>query len=257
MRRLDRHRRDWDDLASVDPLWAILSDPERRGRRWSEPEFFATGEADVLRVVRAARELGRPVGRGRALDFGCGVGRVSRHLAEHFDEVVGVDISERMVEQARAANADVPGCVFVVNPAPDLGRFPARTFDLVYSRIVLQHLRSAAEVRRYVEEFLRVVREDGLVVFQLPDAVPWRARRDLRRRLYALLRTLGVRESWLYERAGLHPMRATGMSEDAVRRFVAGRGAVVARVERDEPEPAVASYQYYVHRSGAAAPGPA
>jgi SAM-dependent methyltransferase len=247
MGRLQRQKRDWEDLASVDPLWAILSAPERRGRRWTPQELFETGESDVLRVVRVARELGRPRQWKRALDFGCGVGRVTRALAGHFDEVCGVDISERMIEQAQSLNADVPSCTFVVNVAPDLRCFAPRSFDLVYSRIVLQHLRSAADVRHYLEDFLRVVRADGLVVFQLPDAVPWRARRDLHRRLYGFLRALGIRERWLHDRAGLSPMRTTGMGEETVRRFLGGRGAVVARVEADEPVPALPSFQYYVH----------
>ena len=247
MGRLQRQKRDWEDLASVDPLWAILSVPERRGRRWTLQEFFETGESDVLRVVRVARDLGRPRGWNRALDFGSGVGRVTRPLANYFDEVAGVDISEHMIEQARRLNADAPSCTFLVNVDSDLGLFASRSFDLVYSRLVLQHLQSAATVRRYLTEFLRVVRPDGLVVFQLPDAVPWRARLDLHRRLYGLLRAVGVHRSWLYDRAGLNPMRTTGMSEEAVRRFLDAHGAVVARVEPDEPAPAVPSFQYYVH----------
>lgn len=247
MGRIQRQRRDWEDLASVDPLWAILSVPERRGRRWTLEEFFETGESDVLRVVRVARDLGRPRRWNRALDFGSGVGRVTRPLAGYFDEVAGVDISEQMIEQARCLNADTPNCTFLVNVAPDLELFSPRSFDLVYSRLVLQHLQSAATVRRYLTEFLRVVRRDGLVVFQLPDAVPWRARLDLHRRLYGFLRSVGVHRIWLYDRAGLNPMRITGMSQEEVRRILDAHGAAVARVEPDEPAPALPSFQYYVH----------
>lgn len=240
-----RHRRDWEDLADVDPLWAILSDPERRGGRWELEEFLSTGEADVERVLRVARELTRPRSRDRALDFGCGVGRVTRALARHFDEALGVDVSERMVEHARRINADVPNCRFDVNPAPDLRGLESGAFDLVYSRIVLQHLRRLEDAFRYIEEFLRVAHPDGLVVFQLPDAVPWQRRLDLRRRAYAVLRALGTSPRRLHER-GLSPIRVIGAPQQEVRRFLAVRGAALALAEPDDAVPGLSSFQYYV-----------
>ena len=42
-----RHVRDWEELAELDPLWAVLSDPRRAGGRWPIAEFFATGEGEV------------------------------------------------------------------------------------------------------------------------------------------------------------------------------------------------------------------
>ena len=244
-----RQQREWEDLASVDPLWAILSDPERRGGRWQLDEFFATGEADVERALTVAAELGRPVRRDRALDFGCGVGRVTRALAGRFSEVVGVDISEQMVEQARRLNEQVRNAHFLVNGAPDLRVLPDASFDLVYSRIVLQHLRSRDDALRYVAEFLRVARRDGLVVFQLPAEIPARDRLHLRRRLWSLLRRLGVGADRLHT-WGLSPIRMIGVSEDGVRGFVSAHGAVVSRAEPDDAVEGLASFQYYVLPDG-------
>ena len=48
---LERHRRDWEQLAEVDPLWAILAAPDARGGRWKLDEFFATGEAEIAEVL--------------------------------------------------------------------------------------------------------------------------------------------------------------------------------------------------------------
>ncbi len=117
---LERHKQEWEELASVDPLWAISTDAEHRGGRWELGEFFDTGEAEISEVLKAADDLGEPVRRGRALDFGCGVGRLSRPLAKRFRECVGLDISEGMVKLARELNEDRPNCRFVVNDAPDL-----------------------------------------------------------------------------------------------------------------------------------------
>ena len=240
-----RQQREWEDLAAVDPLWAILSDPARRGGGWELEEFFRTGEADAERALARAHELGRPARRVRALDFGCGVGRVTRALAGRFGEAVGVDLSESMVEQARRLNAKVANARFLVNAQPDLGELEDASFDLVYSRIVLQHLSSAGEALRYVAEFLRVVRPDGIVVFQLPAAVPLRNRLHLRRRAWTVLRTVGIGPQRLHA-WGLSPIRVIGLDRTEVVRFVTERGAEVRCAEPDDAVGGLAGFQYYV-----------
>ena len=232
--------RDWEELAEVDPLWAVLSDPERRGGRWQLDEFLATGEADADRVLRVADELGRPARRARALDFGCGVGRVTRALAGRFEEALGVDVSPRMVAQARELHADVPNCRFET-----IEELENASYDLVYSRIVLQHLPRARDALGYIEDFLRAVRPDGLVVFQLPDAIPWRRRLGLRRRAYALLRAVGMSPGRLHA-LGLSPIRVIGVPREEVERFLEQRGATVAVAEPDDAVAGLASFQYYV-----------
>lgn len=235
-----RHQRDWEDLAEVDPLWAVLSHPDRRGGRWEAEEFFATGPADAERVLRVADELGRPARRERVLDFGCGVGRVTRAFAAHFEEAVGVDVSERMVERARELNADFPNCRFEV-----VGPLEIESFDLVYSRIVLQHLSGPSEALAQIDELIDLARPEGLVVFQLPDAIPWRRRLELRRRLYAVLRTLGVRAQRLHT-WGLSPIGVIGVPREHIEQFLAALGATAARIEPDDAVAGLTSWQYYV-----------
>ena len=81
--------------------------------------------------------------------------------------VSGVDVSETMVEKARIANQDFPQLSFFHNPHPDLRIFNDNEFDLVYTSIVLQHI-SYPESLEYVKDFTRIIRKDGLAVFQLP-----------------------------------------------------------------------------------------
>src|ERR671910_443066 len=121
---IDRQAQDWNELARLDPHWAILTSPGKRFGGWDSDEFFATGTAEAEAFMRRAEQLGLPRERGRALDFGCGLGRMTRALAAHFDECVGVDISEGMVRGARDANAGVAGVSFVLNRADDLSQFP-------------------------------------------------------------------------------------------------------------------------------------
>jgi SAM-dependent methyltransferase len=231
---LERHKRDWEELAAEDPLWAVLGDPARRGGGWQVADFLRTGEEEIEQLVARGRELGLPTAFGRALDFGCGAGRLTRALAGHFSECVGVDISESMVAEARRINADCSGCTFVVNDTPDLRRFPDASFDLVYSTLVLQHLPGRRLVAAYVAEFVRLLSPGGAAVFQLPSSLGLLHRPQASRRLYGVLRMLRVPERVLLRRTPLTPMRMLAAPEDWVRRTVAAAGGAVVAVDRLE-----------------------
>ena len=241
---LERHRQDWERLAEVDPLWAVLTAPGRKGGRWDVDEFFATGETEIAHVISIAERLGRPARRERALDFGCGVGRLTRALGGRFAKAVGVDISAGMVDQARRLNDAFPACEFLVN-ASDLGALETDSFDFVYSSIALQHVPTVGEIERYVTELLRVARPDALVVFGIPSRIPFPWSLQPRRRAYALLRRLGVPESWMLRRTPLTPMRMTPVPESEVRRLLEREGATVLDTEPIDEGP-LRALRYYV-----------
>src|SRR5580698_873897 len=90
-------RRHWDALAKDDPFWAVLTQSQKQGNRWAIDEFFSTGVAEAAADVARARAVSPGLRMGRALDFGCGAGRLTQGLARHFERVTGLDISERMV----------------------------------------------------------------------------------------------------------------------------------------------------------------
>ena len=205
---VERNRQEWEELASLDPLWAVLTYPKYRYGKWQLDAFFATGRDEVAHVMKAASRHDLPQRRNVALDFGCGVGRLTRALAEEFDHVYGVDISQSMIEHAKVLNADIPNCTFVVNPFGDLALFENESFGFVYSSLVLQHLPTRRQIFQYVSEFLRVTRAGGLVVFQLLSRIPLLERMQLRRRLYSGLRAVGMPSTFLYRRLGLAPIRA-------------------------------------------------
>jgi SAM-dependent methyltransferase len=238
----ERHRRDWEELAAVDPLWAILSDSQRRGGRWETEEFLATGEPEVAPLLAACEELGLPRGRERVLDFGCGVGRLARPFAARFSEYVGLDVAEGMVEQARRVNEGVPGCTFL---AGSLDQLEAASFDLVYSNLVLQHQPSLAVVESSLAGFLRVVRPDGLVVFQLPAKLRLRQRLQPTRRAYAALRRAGLSAELLQRRLRLHPIRLLALPEADTRQVLERNGGRVLRVVAEELG-AISSLRYFV-----------
>ncbi len=167
--KLDKLHQTWNTLGESDPLWAILSEPEKTGNRWNLDEFLRTGEEEIRGLMNYVESLSvPPLKRGVALDFGCGVGRLTQALALHFDECHGVDIAETMLERARAINRHGERCTYHLNQVNDLQLFPSNTFDFVYSNIVLQHMPLEASTS-YLPEFVRVLKRGGLVVFQLPS----------------------------------------------------------------------------------------
>ena len=160
-------RKTWDALAVSDPWRAILGRPGE-GKQWDAEEFFLSGEYEVNGVMQYAGTLGLPGERRTALDFGCGAGRLTQALAEHFESATGVDVSPAMLELARQHNRKGERCRYVLNESGDLAQFVDGSFDFIYSNITLQHLRPKW-IRAYLGEFVRVLAPGGLLVFHLPS----------------------------------------------------------------------------------------
>jgi SAM-dependent methyltransferase len=246
---LEADRRDWNALSRRDPMWAVCSVPGTRGT-WDRATFFSTGEAEVAGIVSGLRDNGLLATTDRALDFGCGLGRLSRALAETFSEVIGVDISEEMVEQARALNADRPMCRFIVNPTDRLPAIEDASCDLVLSLIALQHVSQRAAIRSYIGEFVRVARPGGAIVFQLPTRVARRVRlhpRRLVQRLAGRVRGRPLLAPALIE----HSMVLNALPEPEVRELLVSCGAELVAVMSDarSGSDAVPSVSYVAKRT--------
>ena len=170
---LDEWQKNWNELGKDDPLWVVLTDPTRKGGKWDPAEFFQTGRDEIAKILSEAAALGPPLAHGRALDFGCGVGRLSQAMAEHFEEVEGVDISPSMIAHAERFNRFPQTCRYHVNSDSDLRRFPDRHFDFIYSSITLQHIEPRFE-KLYVQDFIRVLKPEGVAVFQILSPGLWR-----------------------------------------------------------------------------------
>jgi SAM-dependent methyltransferase len=166
---LDELARHWDEFGKQDPLWAIRTEPDKRGGKWEIGEFFGSGQTHVDGLVVRLAELGLPT-RGAVLDFGCGVGRLTQAFADHYDEAWGVDIAPSMIEGAEAFNHHGSRVHYVVNERADLSCFEDEFFDLVFSVIVLQHMRPDLALG-YVREFFRICKPGGAVVFQIPSHI--------------------------------------------------------------------------------------
>lgn len=169
MGSLTELQKNWEELAQTDPMWAICADPEKRNRRWTREEFFATGVREIEKVLGHLRSLGVQLDSDApVLDFGCGVGRLTRALSSHFHRCWGVDISATMIANAREFNGDCANCTFWLNETDNLKRFSDGYFGFIYTSIVLQHIEPRF-VKAYLGEFVRVLKPGGVLVFQITD----------------------------------------------------------------------------------------
>jgi SAM-dependent methyltransferase len=162
---VDRLKSTWENLGKADPLWAVLTDPERRHGGWQVDEFLATAAQPIARVRQLLDEAGLSLG-DRTLDFGCGAGRLANGLAAHVKEVVGVDIAQSMIDEADRINQFPDRVSFVAYDGHRLP-FADESFDSVVSLISIQHSPPVVQLACLVE-LQRVVRDGGVLVFQIP-----------------------------------------------------------------------------------------
>jgi SAM-dependent methyltransferase len=169
MTTLDKLKNDWESLAERDAFWAILTDDSKVGGKWDVEEFMATGDAEIETVMSYLADIDcLPDCNGEALDFGCGVGRLTQALARRFGSCVGVDISQQMIQKAESLNM-YRHCRYVANPDERLP-FADATFSFLYSNIVLQHVPQRFS-EAYLREFIRVLAPGGVLVFGVQDSL--------------------------------------------------------------------------------------
>ena len=182
----------WESLSKTDPLWAILSDPRHRGGQWDLKSFFETGEQEVATLVSYLATIHYKLPElGPAVDFGCGVGRLSRAIAHRVSPVIGIDIAQGMIDQAKKLNPDESRFKFICNASTKLPLADAQV-RFLYSSIVVQHIpRPMADA--YIGEFVRVLASGGLAVFQIFDSLKPEAPKTLTRRWQQVKTRLALR----------------------------------------------------------------
>lgn len=169
---MDLHelQRNWHEFGRRNALGSIftLTQSEDELPEWDRHEFFETGVEEIEHVVRYLDALELEIPRTRALDFGCGVGRLTQALGRHFDKCDGVDIAPSMIELAREYNALGDRCTYHLNARDDLRLFADDSFDFIYSTVVLQHI-APEYSRNYIREFVRVLASGGVALFDVPS----------------------------------------------------------------------------------------
>ncbi|MGC8517983.1 MAG: class I SAM-dependent methyltransferase [Steroidobacteraceae bacterium] len=141
---LNEPDQDWEKIGRKGPYFGVLRHPQYRTRSLTDAareQFFQSGEARIRTVIdTVAKRLGVELRPRRALDFGCGVGRLLIPLARLSGEATGIDISDSMRAEAQR-NCEARG-VGNVRVARDLSALEG-SYDFIHSHIVFQHMKVA------------------------------------------------------------------------------------------------------------------
>jgi SAM-dependent methyltransferase len=166
---LIRLRKAWARLGEIAPHWSCLPEPAFRPERIAANRraFLASGRADRALVEGVlARHRIAPDRLGRLVDFGCGVGRATLHLAAICPEITGVDISTPHLALARAeARSRGMDHIAWLRSRPDRA-MPAEGYGLWFSRRVLQHVPPPLS-RQLLSLGFAGLQPGGVAVFQL------------------------------------------------------------------------------------------
>jgi SAM-dependent methyltransferase len=142
---------------------------------YDDPTFFAKykamreSAAELNQVLEqpAVRSLLPELNGKTVLDLGCGTGILSRYLVRHgAKQVVGVDISKKMLETARQQTND-QRIVFLESAIENFD-FLSEQFDLAVSSLAFHYLADLDDIFRKINACLK---EDGLLVFSMEHPI--------------------------------------------------------------------------------------
>lgn len=133
----------YDDERVIEKYAGYANDGLREGERYIIEEYFSDADATVL-------------------DLGCGTGRTTAPLSDYGYDVVGVDLSESLIEEARKAH---PTLTFQVGDATDLA-FPDESFQhVLFARMGIDEIPSKPQRMRALLEAWRVLEPGGVFAF--------------------------------------------------------------------------------------------
>jgi len=173
-RMFSRIEAGFNTLGNTEPYWAVLTNDRFRMKHLeaSKAQFFERGKGDLAVLHSfAARARINLKSFDTCFELGCGVGRVTFHLAGLFGQVIGWDISEAMIMEAKA-NAVAFDCTNVtLKTVRSFAEFDELDdFDCFFSRIVLQH--NPPPVARYMlSKIFAKIRPGGIACFQVPTYI--------------------------------------------------------------------------------------
>ena len=153
-------REAWNQRAREDAHYYVAFG----ARDQDEEGFLATAQEVVLRLEDELKRFPASADHGamRALEIGCGPGRLMKPLARHFGEIHGVDVSDEMIRMARERLRDIPYAHVHATNGASLSMFASASFDFVYSYAVFQHIPSRNVVFEYMREACRVLKPGGI-----------------------------------------------------------------------------------------------
>lgn len=144
MQIIDNSDKSWDYFGKTNPYFGVITSEHFRQKNLNydaKVKFFESGKNHIDRVMKIIHEHLVPDFKpNKALDFGCGVGRLVIPLASICDFVTGVDVSDAMLKEAEQ-NSQIKGLsnVEFIKSDDSLSKLSGK-FNFIHSYIVFQHI---------------------------------------------------------------------------------------------------------------------
>ncbi len=162
---------EWKRWGRDDPFFGVATweGRDRGGANpWTAEDFYALGQSDWADFRKRWVHYG--VAFGRAVDIGCGAGRLTKPMALEFTEVIGVDVSDGMLAVARA-NVVARNLEFRLGDGITLP-VESASVDGAFSAHVFQHFDSLQLALANFAEVSRVLKPGGTMMVHLPVVIP-------------------------------------------------------------------------------------
>ena len=225
----------WDARAREDAFYFVDNTGTYRGA--DVDRFWAEGRRNLETVFEAVGAQLQP--GDVVLDIGCGVGRLTRVLAEDASHVHAIDVSAEMLDQARELNAQLTNVTWHHGDGTTLHPVEDASVDAVVSHVVFQHIPDPQITLGYVREMGRVLKPGGWAAFQISnDPTLHRATIGLRDRVKATLGRAPKGQDepqWLGSAVDLQDLTATALEGGLEIATLVGEGTQFCYVRAVKP----------------------
>jgi len=166
--------REWEKFGKDDPYFGVIAHDKFHRFNLTDAnkeEFFKSGADYIDSVIKNIRKhIDQKFKINKALDFGCGVGRLVLPLANLSHQVTGVDVSDSMLNEAKnnCKTRSIDNVIFIT--ADDtLSSLPGK-YDFIHSFIVFQHIPAERGLRIF-DNLIAHLEKEGVCVVHFTYAV--------------------------------------------------------------------------------------
>jgi SAM-dependent methyltransferase len=226
-------KRFWDARAKEDAFYFVDNQLDYKNpdidRFWDGGREAFDRMVDLLDLELGAEDS--------VVEIGCGVGRMTRVLAERTADIRAIDVSQRMLDEAQRLNPELDNVEWILGDGKSLAAIPSSSADVCHSFVVFQHIPDPRITLGYVREMGRVLRPGGLAFFQVSNEPAIHRKRPLGWRLRFNLLALAGRAphgqsnpAWRGSSIDLDELRSVGREVDLEVARIVGSGTIYCLV---------------------------
>ena len=152
----------WSNYGKKEPYWSVITQDEYSNKNINENknQFYESGQTQAKWILEEVNNIISDFNSNKILDYGCGVGRITKHLSNAH----GCDISKPHLEIAKS---ECPNNEFILIEPGECPKY----YDLIFSLIVLQH-NHPEMMKKCIYSILDSLTLKGIAFLHIPYSVP-------------------------------------------------------------------------------------